>query len=709
MSSKKDQREEEKGLQIDFKEFETQLEDEIDKLFIPAENAHGGDGEGPGLESGNAQSAKDLADVKPVPVPEKEASPPEQSEAPSLEPVAAESGKDASEGGLGQFEDLLDSEVDRLFVPAEQEFVADQAQSAPEARKEPVGLELESETLPLPSSEDFLADLPASDLAGAESQPGQAVDQQSPGDTSEFELQLDTEIDRLFVPVEGTPLALKLDEFAQPTVPSPAVGARSTPSAAPPVAGAVPPLPGQGSVERKVPRAVADKKTAGKDDAAKEVKPEPRPLVDQRELTALVESLTIAFLSLDWEFSQDNIAKMNEVLKKLEPYSSNVPETKSLSKMLKAVLHFLKTKTRSTSPQMIEFLHQSHELMKSMLLSQGNPSPAEKQQLKKLIADFKSMGGKAASSRRAMRLESAGMPPQPMSRVEAVSPETPWAVTPSADSTGDGVRRGLSEAGTGTGSFHSDFKAALDGIETENRRLRGVREATRKSSTLAPLTSRLGSISSLLEKHVAMLRQYEEDLLDLQSSIGVVPGDREPDSRQAAGESPEEAGGTRREQYCLFNIGDKRFAVPAQSVVKFSRVSSKKASRISERGYATINDLKPFFGRLFTGVLGNWRALPDEALSACAYAALPVQLICPSSPAPASSDGVILFSDGRNHRMLFSDFSAISLQTETMTARTGDKYVIGLIHPEAVNPVQVLDIERLLEDDGNRDQEQTGQ
>jgi hypothetical protein len=71
--------------------------------------------------------------------------------------------------------------------------------------------------------------------------------------------------------------------------------------------------------------------------------------VEEPTLMELLEKATISYLSLDWEFSQENLTRMRESLKAIESKITPVGETHALFKILERLLNWFAVHDRTVS------------------------------------------------------------------------------------------------------------------------------------------------------------------------------------------------------------------------------------------------------------------------------------------------------------------------------------------------------------------------
>ena len=127
------------------------------------------------------------------------------------------------------------------------------------------------------------------------------------------------------------------------------------------------------------------------------------------ELPRLVESFNAAYLSLDWEFSRENIRKLQAALKELSPYAILCTDATPLFKILNAILDRLHARPQAANTKIIELIRDSQGLLAHILFLQGEAGQSEKERVKDLINRFLEMRQKAIASKSIVQKPKAPM------------------------------------------------------------------------------------------------------------------------------------------------------------------------------------------------------------------------------------------------------------------------------------------------------------
>ncbi|SPF39859.1 hypothetical protein SBDP1_270008 [Syntrophobacter sp. SbD1] len=127
------------------------------------------------------------------------------------------------------------------------------------------------------------------------------------------------------------------------------------------------------------------------------------------ELSGLIEQFNAAYLSLDWEFSRENIQKFIVALNRLEPFTSRSSEAKYVLRIMDVILRRLLDRPRAVNGSLVQLIRDSQGLLAHMILMEGETGPHEKQRLKDLIGRFQELRRRAL----AVKAGASGVPPQP--------------------------------------------------------------------------------------------------------------------------------------------------------------------------------------------------------------------------------------------------------------------------------------------------------
>ncbi|HYA43729.1 MAG TPA: hypothetical protein VEF34_20695 [Syntrophobacteraceae bacterium] len=117
------------------------------------------------------------------------------------------------------------------------------------------------------------------------------------------------------------------------------------------------------------------------------------------ELSGLIELFNAAYLSLDWEFSRQNIEKLIDALGRLEAFASRSSEAKTVLRILDVILKRLRERPHAVNNMLVQLIRDSQGLLAHMLLMECNTGPHEKQRLKDLIQRFQELRQRALAAK----------------------------------------------------------------------------------------------------------------------------------------------------------------------------------------------------------------------------------------------------------------------------------------------------------------------
>jgi hypothetical protein len=119
------------------------------------------------------------------------------------------------------------------------------------------------------------------------------------------------------------------------------------------------------------------------------------------ELSALIEQFNAAYLSLDWDFTKENLQKFIVALQRLEPIASRSMDAKSVYRIIEVILKRLLDKPRAINTKLVQVIRDSQGLLAHLLLLDGASGPQEKQRLKELVEMFQDLRRKAIAAKTA--------------------------------------------------------------------------------------------------------------------------------------------------------------------------------------------------------------------------------------------------------------------------------------------------------------------
>jgi hypothetical protein len=438
------------------------------------------------------------------------------------------------------------------------------------------------------------------------------------------------------------------------------------------------------------------------------------------EIEKLVESFEIAYLSLDWDFSKGNVSGLAATLDKLEVHCRAKHETNSLYKILRAVLNHLASRPDGIPPEVNEVMRDAHNLLRQMLLSNGEIRTEEKQQLKSVITRVQAIKQKGVKKEEP-QVETVEVTPPARFELPGADLRSSFDIKEMED--GDYYR--LERLITWVDSSCEQLHAIHSELHEENVRLKRLEEVCEKKPALAPLANRIAAIHANIQQQInalwdrelewqksgdwlrEMVARYASQqhvvahadtplvtlaFLEAKEPEPLAIKALEPVQQQL---EPEEPARLFEEQVCAFSLSGKTYAVPTSNVIKVEPVNHKKYKKIMERGFATLNDFKPLFKSLKKGVFSAWQGLPSGILKSYQFVPIPLDTLQVAEP-QTEVGGLILLSNGRHHAMIAMDSASVEQFSATIAESSKDGALFGTADDGLGKTAGLLNVEWIL-------------
>ena len=411
--------------------------------------------------------------------------------------------------------------------------------------------------------------------------------------------------------------------------------------------------------------------------AAQNEEPDDSPTAElsfSHELTGLIEGFNAAYLSLDWELSKENIRKFLAALNGLEPFAAKSAETSSVHRLMQVIIKRLLDRPHAVNSVLVQLIRDSQRLLARLLLTE-KIGPHEKKQIQELFARFNDLRQRALAAKTGS--EKQGLEVRPKAavadadKIQSADEKSP-ALPSSAAQTSpfdelrdwmDKIRHSLSEN--------------LKVFDTEIARIRQIETTLGSTADLAPIARTLSGVGNALEARVEILRGNSGELADWASRVArleaahadVNTGTRNAEPATPTGAKCEKTDlSAYKGSLYLIESHGKCLALPAGCVLKVAR--TKRGDKILKRGYATIDDFRPFFLRLIeSGVLGKWVKRPGKELDS--YRFEPVE---PGLFGHREKCGrvAVLASDGSRHAVIFADSADLISDPQAVAKASGN-------------------------------------
>ncbi|MHC1742230.1 MAG: hypothetical protein AB9873_04245 [Syntrophobacteraceae bacterium] len=431
------------------------------------------------------------------------------------------------------------------------------------------------------------------------------------------------------------------------------------------------------------------------------------------EIRKCVESFEIAYLSLDWDFSPVNVRNLAGSLDRLEEHCTRTHETDSLYKILRAVLNHLASRPDGIPVEVNEVMRDAQSLLKRMLLSEGNIQAEDKQQLKTVIARVQSIKQKSLKK-------------------DETQPALSKTPAPAKDELPGADLRSSYEVKEIENADYYRLERMIEWVEAsrqqlntihsrlheENVRLKKIEEICQKKPALAPLANRMAAIQGSIQQQVNALwdRELEwqksgdwlREMVARYASRSPIVATTAPPQTTPAQEEPipaadpvvepkiqAELHSLPEDQVCAFNLSGRVFAVPASNVVKVEPISHKKYMKIMKRGYASLNDFKPFFKSLKHGLYSAWQGVPAGILKNYQFIPISAESL-PVTELSGDVGGLILLSNGTQHALIAMDSANVDQYIATIAESGKNGPVCGTTDNGLGQTAELLDVEWLL-------------
>lgn len=450
-------------------------------------------------------------------------------------------------------------------------------------------------------------------------------------------------------------------------------------------------------------------------------------LQEQEEVTLmeLLERATVSYLSLDWEFSQENLQAMKNSIEAIESRIRPVEETRIILEILKRLLDWFSNYEQTVSAVSLALFREALQFLSKVL--QRDQKIGEKEQA--IVEQFRKRFN-ILMKQYGIKEPEIALAPVVDIKKEVIEPAV-TVVEPS-------VTVEISSEAPGISSFEdaiSEARKLRENLERENRRLRKIIEILYARPKLKPVGDRLVKVVDQYEKYTrqvshleAFLDRHKEDVLKsialeekkvLTEELTKDQAKAEPkpvsmpevtvdkpvfieeetiSAERSYSESDRSAeAGLVREVY-LFLCQGKYFAIPSDSLVKYDHLSSKKAYNLRSRGYGTLGDVKPFFKSIRHGVRGVWKDKSDRDLKSMVFKYLDIKKKFNLPQAKGEYGGVVVFaSNGINNVMFIVDFVIDERVFTVRSFRPSEAPdLMGFVDLDRYRNVEVINIETLI-------------
>lgn len=461
---------------------------------------------------------------------------------------------------------------------------------------------------------------------------------------------------------------------------------------------------------------------------------------EEPTLQELLERATVSYLSLDWEFSQENIQSMNDVLVAIEAKIDRVEETRILLEILKRLLNWFSNYEQTVSSVSLGLFREVLQFLNKVLQKKQEIGEKERNIVEQFRKRFNILIKQYGIKEPDLKFT-------PIVRKDEALPHAPKVVEAEISIPEPAFEKEVPyDIGyiSSFDDFENEIKNLLINIEKTNERLKKVVGILNSRPNLKPVGDRLiklveqyenyarrinflgtfisehkasilgmttvGIAESLQQKEalpeeLGVKMKPEQDLLSSsQEQVLVHKKDVETETKiqipvvehVAGSEEPSKV--QKIDEVYLFLCEGRYFAIPSNQLVKYDNISSKKASKLRSKGYGTLKDVKPFFKSIKHGVKDAWRNKSDRELKSMNFNYVDIKEKFGFIRGKEEYGGVAVFaSDGVDNVIFVVDFVIEDRSfpvTHIKPARTPN--LLGTTSLDRYKNVEIIDIKALL-------------
>ncbi len=473
--------------------------------------------------------------------------------------------------------------------------------------------------------------------------------------------------------------------------------------------------------------------------------PTEKPTEEKRDkppvsnITNLLEKVHIAYLDLDWEFSQKNVQNLQKSLQELKEVVDLSQEADSLFYIVEAILDMFLKDENAVSYASMSILREALNLLLKILQKPAGADEkallagitkrfnklagipvrkeervkpvtvdevAKPEKLRKKEISVESVQAEAFPSEVEVRVAEYGVTEvEKPTIVEKTEITEEYIVGEVYDV--EGVVSALEKA-------HLQLQQIYSAIERENKlfgkiinvfsqrpKLRQIADyLTKIENNYSRYGKRLKTLEAIIAESVDVLKRLSvRSVTDRegieQERIEEISISEEP-SAKVVEEIPEEI-----KKLIVVQVHGQNVALPFENVIKVAGVTSKKIQSISNRGYAKLKDVKPFLRGIKHGVLGKWRTMPSGFLKSLEFPLIDISTIVEEFRDSDSVfyEGVVFIGDDEKYGAILVD-AVLPTTPEVLKEYfpvKGKKGILGTGVSETGKEFKILNISEILE------------
>lgn len=410
------------------------------------------------------------------------------------------------------------------------------------------------------------------------------------------------------------------------------------------------------------------------------------PVEYEVDLDGLIEKMHMAYLALEWEFSDNNLEKLKSAVADIEQSIKLNEHASRACNIINSLISLFRQGDKYVNIKSMRLLKEAIQTL-SKVVKKGEPIKEHAELVNKLGKSFDALIGEFAPAVQAPPIiveQEREVVPE---RVKVIEPERP---TERATVTGEVV------SPAGVESALESLRNVYEGIEKTTDKLKILCAKLAKKPALKPLSDYLYKIGQDHNEYLNRLKELETYLLSLPSlrpeDLAIEKAAPLPEP-SGAEEAPLEIPDKKKVTICegvdipleyrkvfLAQIIGLYYFLPARFVVRIAHASRKKMETILARGYATLGDFKPFFGNIKRFVIEPWNNLSAEELKALRFRPIDVgeRLGIGNTFQAVGGDALLLSFDFGNF-IIFVDavLSKDALEVERLEMHPEESKIVG--------------------------------
>jgi|GEM_PF-2057346 len=487
------------------------------------------------------------------------------------------------------------------------------------------------------------------------------------------------------------------------------------------------------TTESKISESVKDTETLTVDQKIESKPLEVSEVSDEPTLFELLERATVTYLSLDWEFTQENLRAMTNAVLAIESKVDPMPEVRLLFTILKKLLEWFSTYEQAVSANSMTLFRETLQFLTKTLQRGQKIGNKEREFIGQFCKRFNIL-----KKQYNIKEPDLTMPPiSPIPSEVFTEPKIAVGIEAVESAVETRPETQVLPRITSIQDIETEIRNIRKTLEEENLRLRRIIEVLYNRPKLKPLGDRLSKVVNRYESYVNRIQNLETALVtfkvdftreivsdrDKDKSVPIkkeilseakaveptiiarevekekaMVGDRlEKEVVSEIVSQPSEDYESVKKVY-LFLYQGKYFAVPADQLVKYDQISFKKAGNLMSKGFGTLKDVKPFLKKITHGVRGQWLYKPEKELKSMVFKYVNIRRVFGLTEIKEEYGGVAIFaSDGVNNVMFVADsvISGNPLSVREIGPAKTPK-MLATVNVDQYKNVDVINIEALV-------------